>query len=414
MQNKTRGLNITQDEIDSAWKAVSQAAGGPGLDGKTIRQISLKLDDEMYKVWNRMSSGSYQAQAVKIVMIPKANGGMRKLGIPTVTDRVAQTVVKNRLEQIVEKHFHDDSYAYRTGKSAVDAVLKARQRCMKYEWIVEIDIKSFFDELDHELMMEMLNKYTEDKVILLYCNRFLKADSVTESGEVITRKKGTPQGGVVSPILSNLYLHEAFDKWMVKEHESVPFERYADDVIIHCVSEKQAYFMISRIQGRLRQFKLELNEEKTRVVYAGTGNGHDIRGHNISRKCTFLGYDFKPREFKGRLVFTPAIGQGALKMINEKIKKMRLVSLMHGSLEDMSKVLNKVVRGWINYYGHCRRSELYKLVKILDMRLVKWVRKKHKIRSWGKAWQILKQQKCTKPNQFVHWYMVSASTLRAV
>lgn len=214
MEDKTRNLNITREEVDKAWKAVSQAAGGPGLDNKSIEQVKLKLDDELYKIWNRMSSGSYQAQAVKIVMIPKAKGGMRKLGIPTVIDRVAQTVIKNRLEKEVEEHFHKDSYGYRAGRSAIDAVLQARQRCMRYDWIVEIDIKSFFDELDQELLMEILKKYTEDKVVLLYSKRFLEAEARSEEGEAIIRDKGTPQGGVVSPVLANLFLHEAFDKWM--------------------------------------------------------------------------------------------------------------------------------------------------------------------------------------------------------
>lgn len=414
MEDKIKSLNITREEVDEAWKAVSRAAGGPGLDGKTIKQVAMTLDDELYKVWNRMSSGSYQAQAVKIVMIPKAKGGMRKLGIPTVTDRVAQNVIKNRLEKEVESHFHNDSYGYRTGKSAKDAILQARSRCMRIEWVVEIDIKSFFDELDHELMMGILKKYTSDKAVLLYSARFLKAEARTESGEVIARDKGTPQGGVVSPVLANLFLHEVFDSWMQESYPSIPFERYADDIVTHCVSEKQAYYMKNQIEERLRHYKLELNRDKTHVVYTGIRNDHDKRGRSVPRKFTFLGYDFKPREYRGRTVFTPGMGRGALKKINDKIKEMQLDSLTHRSLEEISIAVNKVARGWINYYGYCRRSELYKLVNILNERLIKWVRKKHKTRSRGKALRILMQAKARHPKQFAHWYMVSSSTLRAV
>jgi RNA-directed DNA polymerase len=414
LEDKKRSLNITREEVDEAWRAVSRAAGGPGLDGKTIKQVALNQNDELYKVWNRMSSGSYQAQAVKIVMIPKVKGGMRKLGVPQVTDRVAQTVVKNRLEKIVEQHFHEDSYGYRVGRSAIEAVLQARKSCMRYEWVVEIDIKSFFDELDHELLMEILKKYTEDKVILLYSERFLKAEGRTEEGETIIRDKGTPQGGVVSPVLANLFLHEAFDKWMEVEHSNIPFERYADDIVIHCVSERQAYYMKNRIEVRLGQYKLKMNQDKTRIVYTGTSNKHDKRGHGISRKFTFLGYDFKPRDYRGRTVYTPAMGEGALKMSREKVRKMRLDSSTHKSLEEISQVINKVVRGWINYYGHCRRSELYKLAGVVNERLIKWVRKKHKTESRGKALQILGRFKAQHPKQFVHWYMISFSTLRAV
>lgn len=407
MEDKPRGLKITREEVDEAWRAVSRAAGGSGLDGKTIKQVAERIDDELYKIWNRMSSGSYQAQAVKIVMIPKVKGGMRKLGVPTVTDRIAQTVVKNRLEKIVEEYFHEDSYGYRAGRSAIDAVLQARRRCMRYEWIIEIDIKSFFDELDHDLMMEILKSYTEDKVVLLYSKRFLEAESRTEEGETIVRGRGTPQGGVVSPVLANLFLHEAFDKWMKGKHSNILFERYADDIVVHCVSEKQAYYMKSCIEERLKQYKLRLNQEKTRIVYTGTRNDHDKRGHNLSRKFTFLGYEFKPREYKGRAVYTPAIGEGALKMIREKIREMRIDSLIHRSLEEISQVMNKKVRGWINYYGHCRRSELYKLATMVNEKLIKWIRKKHKTESRGKARQILELFKATNPKQFVHWYMIS-------
>lgn len=398
--------SITREEVDEAWKAVRRAGGGGGVDGKTIEQVEKNLDDELYKIWNRMSAGSYQAQPVKVVMIPKAKGGMRALGIPTVTDRVAQTVVKNKLVKIVDSKFHPDSYGYREGKSAIDAVLQARQRSMRTEWAIEVDIKSFFDEVDHELMMEILKQHTEDKSILLYCERFLKADEETEGGERVKRDKGTPQGGVISPVLANLFLHEAFDKWMQEKFAELKFERYADDIIVHCRSEKEAYYMRNRIGGRLEQYKLQLHSEKTKVVYTGVKNDHDKRGHKLSRKFTFLGYDFKPRLYKGRLVYSPAMGSGAMARINEVVKQWRLGSKTCQSIAEIAGQINRQVRGWINYYGHCRRSELYKLADLLDKRIVKWLGKKHKIRLHGKAWDVLKAMKKKHSTLFVHWYMI--------
>jgi len=406
--------HITQEEMQTAWKAVKRAAGGAGLDGRTIEQVEEKLDDEIYKIWNRMSSGSYEAQAVKIIMIPKAKGGVRMLGIPNVTDRIAQSVIKNRLNEELDPRFHEDSYAYREGKSAIDAVLKARERCFRKEWVVEIDIKGFFDNLDHSLMQEILQQYTQDKLVLLYCERFLKAPGKTEDNEEVKREKGTPQGGVISPVLANLYLHEAFDKWMKEKFADILFERYADDIIIHAVSEAQAYYLKNRIEVRLKEYKLELHPEKTKVVYVGRSNDHDDRGHKLSRKFNFLGYDFKPRFYKGKVIFTPGMGQGALRTINEKIKKLRLDSLTHTSIEMIAEVINRKSRGWINYYGHCRRSELYKLAELLNKRIVRWIKKKRKVRCHGDAWAKFKTLKQEKPKLFVHWYMIAGNPLRAV
>ncbi len=410
----SKSFNITKEEVAEAWKAVKQAAGGAGLDNKTIAQVESNLENELYKIWNRMSSGSYLAQAVKLVQIPKAKGGFRTLGIPNVTDRVAQTVIKNRLEQVVDPLFHEDSYAYRPGKSAKDAILKARKRCFDRLWVVEIDIKGFFDNLDHELMMDILQKYITDKSTLLYSQRFLKADGITEKGEVLKRGKGTPQGGVVSPILANLYLHEAFDKWMKANHQNITFERYADDIVVHCVTEKQAKFMRDVIGARLQKYKLEMHPEKTRIVYAGISNDFDDRGHGLHRKFTFLGYDFKPRKCKGGTVFSPGMGQGALLNIRLKIKDMKLDSLTHKTVESIAEVINKVSSGWITYYGYCRKSLTYKIADEIDKRIIKWIGKKYKIRSHGKKWKAIQRLKTKKPKLFKHWIMVRGIPLRAV
>lgn len=410
----SKRYEIDREEVSEAWKAVRRAAGGAGIDGKTIEQIEEKLDEELYKIWNRLSSGSYQAQAVKMLAIPKAKGGVRMLGIPNVTDRVAQNVIKNRLVKEIDHLFHENSYAYREGKSAIDAVLKARERCFERSWVIEIDIKGFFDNLDHDLMEEMLRSYTQDKLVLVYSKKFLKAEGILETGEKVERLKGTPQGGVISPVLANFYLHVAFDQWMKENYPHILFERYADDIIVHCVSEQQSYDMRDKIEGRLKLYKLELHPEKTRIIYAGRSNDYDDRGHQLSRKFNFLGYDFKPRSYQGKIVFTPGMGQGALLMINQKIKAMRLGSRTQEALETIAKAVNIKSRGWINYYGQCRRSELYKLVDLLNKRLVKWIQKKYKLRKWGKAWTQLKQLKAEQPKLFVHWYLVAQKPLRAV
>jgi RNA-directed DNA polymerase len=405
---------ISREEVMESWQAVRQASGGSGIDGQTIKDVEAKLEDELYKVWNRMSSGSYQAQPVKIIAIPKAKGGVRHLGIPTVIDRVAQGVIKNRLGKVLEPHFHEDSYAYRPGKSAIDAVMKARERCFGYEWVVEIDIKGFFDNLDHEILLEMLGRYTQDKLVLLYAKKFLKARGVDEEGDEVDRSKGTPQGGVISPLLANLYLHEAFDKWMEQKHSSIQFERYADDIVIHCVSQKQAQYIRDMVGKRLMKYELELNHEKTRIIYAGKKNDYDDQGHKVPRKFTFLGYDFKPRYWNGKIVFTPGIGSGALMIINQKLKQLRLGSTTQDTMDALAKTVNSKLRGWMQYYGQTRPSELYKLGELVDKRIVKWLKHKFKIRVNGKAWKRLKSLKETSPRLFHHWYGIKQLTRRAV
>ncbi len=364
-----------------------------------------------------MSSGSYMAKAVLLVDIPKAKGGTRQLGIPTTCDRVAQTVVKNRLETIVEKEFHEDSYAYRPSRSPIDAVTVCRKRCFNHEWLLEIDIKGFFDNIDHDIMMHILQTYTDNKVILLYVKRFLKAKAIKGSGEEeIAREVGTPQGGVVSPVLANLFLHEAFDKYMALEYPMVKFERYADDIVVHCKTEKQAYFIKDLIKSRFKQYKLEIHPEKTKVVYTGITNYYDYRSHKQARKFTFLGYDFKPRYIKGRVVFTPSIGSGALKMIRNKIKKSwHLKQSLGSDIEEIAKKVNPVIRGWIKYYGHHRRSDLYKLQRVVNNYLVMFLKRKQKSNfTWEKAWNVLDKIKSEHKNLFCHWYMISQTERRAV
>lgn len=405
----SRQYDVTREEVEAAWKAVRRAGGRAGHDGQTIEDIEKDLDNQLYKIWNRMSSGSLQAQPVLRKKIPKAKGGCRELGIPTVTDRIAQMVIKNRLEPIVEEFFHEDSYAYRPNKSAIDAVTVCRERCFKHEWLLEIDIKGFFDAIDHDLMMQMLEKHTSNKMVLLYAKRFLKASGRTKEGEEILREKGTPQGGVVSPIFANLYLHMAFDQWMRETHPSTKFERYADDCVVHCVSEEQALFIKGEIEERLFQYRLELHPEKTRVIYTGMSNDYDNRGHKFPRKFTFLGYDFKPRMNRRQITYSPGIGKGALKAILHKIKEGWKLQQRYG--EDIAQIaqsVNPVIRGWINYYGYHRRSDLYQMAVLIDTRLVKFLKRKHKdIKTVNQGWIYLRKIKRANKELFCHWHMIS-------
>lgn len=412
----SKSYNITREEVAASWKMVRQAGGCAGYDGQTIETVEANEDNTLYKIWNRLASGSYQAAPVLLVDIPKAKGGVRTLGIPTVTDRIAQGVIKARLEKDVQPHFHPNSYAYQAGKSAIDAVGRAREVCMKgmHKWLLDMDIKAYFDEIDHELMLEMLSRYTEDKAVLMYCRKFLKANGRREAGEEIQREKGTQQGGVVSPVLANLFLHEAFDKWMIEEFPTLPFERYADDIILHCVSEKQAQYVRSRVEARFQQYKLRLSEEKTKIVYTGTDNDQDHRGHGCPRKFTFLGYDFKPRGYKGKLIYTPGIGKGALKKIREEIRKYDLTAKVGNSIEQVAKDLNPKIRGWTNYYGHYRRSGLYAMAYYIDNRIVGWLKRKRKsVKTYCQGWKMLKAIKEEQPQLFCHWYMIR-SPIRAV
>ncbi|MCA1617697.1 MAG: group II intron reverse transcriptase/maturase, partial [Acidobacteria bacterium] len=249
--DKTKPYSISKKVVWEAYLRVKANDGAAGIDDESVADFERDLKNNLYKIWNRMSSGTYFPPPVRTVSIPKSNGGERKLGIPTVGDRVAQMVVKLYLEPEVEPHFHPDSYGYRPAKSAVDAVETARKRCWRYDWCIDLDIKGFFDNLDHSLIMRAVKKHTNVAWVLLYIERWLKAPIQLEDGTLEERDRGTPQGSVVSPLLANTFMHHAFDEWMRGEFPHVPFERYADDVLVHCASEKQAKFVLAAIQKRL-------------------------------------------------------------------------------------------------------------------------------------------------------------------
>lgn len=356
-----------------------------------------------------MSSGSYFPPAVKGVEIPKKSGGKRLLGVPTVGDRVAQMVVKIYFEPQVEPHFHQDSYGYRPGKSAVDAIAVTRQRCWKYNWVLEFDIRGLFDNIDHELLMKAVRHHTDNPWVILYIQRWLKAPFQMPDGTVEERTKGTPQGGVISPVLANLFLHYAFDKWMDREHPDKPFARYADDAVVHCKSKEDAEGLWNSLEKRLAECNLELHSTKTRIVYC---KDDSRKGNYPDNTFDFLGYTFRPREAKsrsGRLFtsFIPAVSNKAKKAMQETIHDWRLQLMSDKTLADISRMYNSKIRGWANYYGRFYKSGMYSVYYHLNRALVRWAMRKYKklrarkLRAHNWLGRIASQE----PKLFVHWQM---------
>lgn len=403
---KAKPFDISKRAVFEAWKKVRAKQGAAGVDEVTIAAFEERLGDNLYKLWNRMASGAYHPPPVRRVLIPKADGGERALGIPTVGDRVAQMVAKAHLEPLVEPLFHPDSYAYRPGKSATDAVGQARKRCWRYDWVVDLDIKGFFDNIDHALMLHAVRKHTDCKWLLLYLERWLKAPVLDASGTETPRDRGTPQGGVVSPLLANLFLHYVFDGWMAEQYPHIPFERYADDVVVHCKSETQARFIREKIEERLRRCKLEAHPEKTKIVYCRD----DDRPSDYPRNSfDFLGFTFRPRPSKNRwgkffVNFSPGASCKALKRISAEIRAWRLHRKSDKSLEDMARMFNAAIRGWISYYGSYYKSALYPVLRRLNRYLVRWARQKFKrLKNQRRATHWLRRIARREPGLFAHW-----------
>jgi group II intron reverse transcriptase/maturase len=407
--NKVKPFCISKWEVWEAYKLVKANKGAAGVDGQSIAEFEEDVRDNLFKIWNRMSSGSYFPPPVRRVDIPKDNGKTRPLGIPTVADRIAQTVVKRYLEPILEVHFHSDSYGYRPGKSAREAIGVARQRCWRYDWVLDLDIKGFFDNIDHDLLMRAVRKHTNCKWVLLYIERWLKAPAQLADGSLINRDKGTPQGGVVSPLLANLFLHYAFDTWMKRQYPQIPFERYADDGICHCRSKAEAERLRVAIEKRFAECGLELNLQKTKIVYCKEDGR---RGNYPEQKFDFLGFTFQPRRAKNRkgnlfVGFMPAISNKAKKSICDTMRRWKMHRQTDKSLDDLARVVNPVVRGWINYYGSFYKSALYRTFQPLNNILVQWASRKYKrLRGYDqRANQWLQGVMHRQPKLFAHWQL---------
>jgi len=404
--NKAKPNTIPKRVIFEAYKQVKAKRGTEGVDRQSMRNFEENLKGNLYKLWNRMSSGSYFPPPVLGVYIPKGNGEKRLLGIPTVSDRIAQTAVKMLIEPLVEPYFHEDSYGYRAGKSAIDAVGIARKRCWRNDWVVDLDIKGFFDNLNHDLVIKAVKKHVKTNWIILYIERWLKAPMQVD-GVLIDRSMGTPQGGVVSPLLANLFLHYAFDQWMTINHPEIPFERYADDVVLHCKSETQARLIKNRVALRLKECCLEIHPDKTHIIYCQDDDRQQEFGIT---QFNFLGYTFRKRTCRTKhgvlfMGFNPAVSDKAKKSIRQTIKSWRLHLWSGASLESIGKEINPAIRGWINYYGKYNCSELRFSLQQIDNYLIRWSKAKYKTLRGRqvKAADRLRQISQKSPYLFAHW-----------
>jgi RNA-directed DNA polymerase len=404
--SKTKSYEISKRVVYDAFLRVKANKGSAGIDEESILEFEMNLKDNLYKLWNKMSSGSYFPPAVKAVDIPKKAGGTRTLGIPTVTDRIAQMVVKMYFEPSVEPFFHQDSYGYRPNKSAIQALEITRKRCWKYNWVLEFDIKGLFDNIDHELLMKAVERHTKSKWIKLYINRWLKASFQTKEG-LKERTSGTPQGGVISPVLANLFLHYTFDKWMAIKHPNNPFARYADDAVIHCKTECEAIKLLESLQVRMSECKLELHPIKTRIVYC---KDEDRKENHEITSFDFLGYPFRPRRSKNKwgkhfINFTPAISNASKKSIRQKVRDWKLQLKVEKDLTDLSNMFNSKIIGWINYYGKFYKSEMYPTLRHINKALLMWARKKYKrfARHKKRAEYFMGRIANQNPKLFKHW-----------
>ena len=381
--DKSRPYPISSEQVWEAFKLVKSRGGSPGVDGISIDEVASDSEKHLYPVWNRLSSGSYFPPAVKRVEIPKGDGSFRNLGIPTVKDRVAQMVITKELEKILEPEFSKNSFGYRPNKNAHQAIEQARTNCWKYAWVIDMDIKGFFDNIDHGLMIRSLRHYTDRKHIITYVKRWLKAPIQLADGSTFkNEERGTPQGGVISPLLANLFLHVVFDKWMEKEFPDLPFERYADDIIVHVRSEKLARFVLKQLHSRFEECKLSLHPDKTRVVYCDQ-EGRNLKREGKNTEFDFLGYTFRTRTVKrkdGTLTkgFTPGISKKSMKKIVKECYRLKIQRWSQLSIHQISKVLSPKIRGWLYYYGRFCKSCMEKVFKVLNWRLSKWAFNKYK------------------------------------
>ncbi len=409
--NETKSVPISRQMVWEAYKKVRSNHGSGGIDQIEMEEYDANRSKHLYKLWNRMASGSYFPPPVKEVGIPKKDGKIRKLGIPTISDRVGQMVIKDYLEARFEKLFTANSYGYRPGRNAHQALAMARQNCRTYDWVIDIDIKGFFDNIDHARLMKALERHVPEQWCMMYITRWLQAPVQTAAGELRQKQgKGTPQGGVISPLLANLFLHYALDKWLEQTHTTVKYERYADDAILHCRSKTQANYVMQNLQRRLLDCGLELNMQKTKIVYC---KDYRRQESHANVKFDFLGYSFQPRSTmskqNGRLFlgFDCAISIASKRRIAERMRELDIRYLTHKSIVGVAQYLNPYIRGWIHYYGKFRLWELNPIFQLLRKRLVMWARQRYKRykTSLNKAYDWLERVRKQFPYLFYQWQL---------
>jgi len=403
----TKSLPISKQMVYNSYLKVIAKDGSAGIDKQGIDMFNENLKDNLYKIWNRMTSGSYFPPPVRTVFIPKKQGGKRPLGIPTVGDRIAQGVVKDYLEPSLETIFHSSSFGYRPGRSAHDAIKQCQTNCTKYAWVLDVDIKGFFDNISHEIMLQQIQQHTTEKWVLLYAERWLKAGVEQEDKSIMARTKGTPQGGVKSPLLANLYLHRGFDKWMDEVYPQNPFERYADDIVIHCSSKEEAEKLLEKLKIRMQEYELELHPDKTKIVYC---KNYQRQDRHDNESFTFLSYSFQPRTIKSKfggakrlLVFGAAICNAAKTNIRTVIKTVLPTQWNTQKLEWFAQRLNPKIRGWINYYSLFNKDEAHGVFYYLNELIRKWMKNTYKICSKKKLYKKYQLIQAENPLLFYHW-----------
>lgn len=406
-ESKSKSFEISKRLVWEAYLKVAANKGAAGVDRQSIEEFEQDLKWNLYRLWNRMSSGSYFPPPVRMVEIPKSGGGIRILGVPTVADRIAQTVVAMTLEPLLEPVFHNDSYGYRPGRSALDAVGMTRIRCWKKDWVIDLDIRAFFDSIDHTLLMRAVEHHTDLPWVLLYVRRWLVAPMQHPDGSRAARERGSPQGSAVSPLLANLFLNYAFDAWMARKFPGVPFERYCDDAVVHCVSQAQAVLVRKAIAARMAECGLELHPQKTRIVYCKDKNRSRSYEHE---SFTFLGYAFRPRLAKSKrgdffVSFSPGASPDACKRIRQTVRRWRMHRRSDLSFLDLYRMFNGHIAGWVNYYAQFYKSALYPTLRLINEYLVRWaMQKSKKLRySRRKAWAWLARIAQRFPRLFAHW-----------
>jgi group II intron reverse transcriptase/maturase len=412
LKSSAKPFEISKWEVWQAYQKVKANKGAPGVDGVDLAAFEMDLESNLYKIWNRMSSGSYFPPPVRAVEIPKPHGGgTRVLGVPTIADRIAQTVVAGRLQEKVEPIFHPDSYGYRPGRSPLDAVGTCRARCWKYDWVIDLDVQKFFDSVSWDLVVKAVAVHTDLVWVLLYVRRWLAAPIQLPDGALAQRDRGTPQGSAISPVLANLFLHYAFDAWMARNFPDVPFERFADDAVVHCNSQQHAERVRAAIEDRMVEVGLRLHPDKTRIVYCQDANRRDAAEHT---SFTFLGYTFRARRARNKngVVFTsflPAVSKDALKKMGQEVRRWRVHRRTDLDFAGLARMINPIVRGWMNYYGAFYPSALSTLLARINTYLMRWVRKKYRRfqgrREFQQAWQRVTTQY---PRFFAHWVWTTA------
>ena len=409
--DETKSVPISRQMVWAAYKKVRSNQGSAGVDQVSMEEYDANRRQHLYKLWNRLASGSYFPPPVKEVEIPKKDGKVRKLGIPTISDRVGQMVVKEYLEPRFEKIFSPHSYGYRPGKNAHQALASVRQNCRTSDWVIDLDIKGYFDNIDHAKLMLALEKHVSEKWCLIYIKRWLQASVLTKTGELVAKQgKGTPQGGVVSPLLANLFLHYAMDKWLEQAHSTVSYERYADDAILHCRSKVQADYVLRNLGKRMHDCGLELHPGKTKIVYC---KDYRRQENHENVKFDFLGYSFQPRSTMSKktgklfLGFDCAISISSKKRIADKMEELDIVHMNFKSIVGVAKYLEPYIKGWVNYYGKFRLSALNPIFQLLRKRIVRWVRQRYKRykTKLNKAYEWLNRVREQFPGLFYQWQL---------